>query len=132
MWMPDGNENLWIYPGMTFPYWMAQTMTGPLFSQWCQSNGKSGLEPPDWLKEVYTLFRKGYGVPDDARIDIGKGIWKILIDQVAQIGLVGLSPASMGVRVVKNTMGNIPGRIYDSPATKNPAISRTMTYYFKS
>jgi peptide/nickel transport system substrate-binding protein len=132
MWLPDGNENLWIYPGMTFPYWLAQTMTGPLFATWYQSNGTQGLEPPQWLKDVYTDFRKGYGVPVEERIPLGQNIWKILIDQVAQIGLVGLSPASMGVRVVKNNVGNVPGRIINSPATKNPAIARTMTFYFKS
>ena len=67
------------------------------------------------------MFREGYGVPDEERVALGKGIWKILIEEVAQIGLVGLSPASMGVRVVKNNMGNVPGRIYNSPASKNPA-----------
>jgi peptide/nickel transport system substrate-binding protein len=132
MWLPDGNENLWIYPGMTFPYWMAQTMTGPLFAQWYQSNGANGMEPPQWLKDVYDLFRQGYSVTPEERVPLGQQIWRTLIDEVAQIGLVGLSPASMGVRVVKNNLGNIPGRIYNSPASKNPAVSRTMTYYFTS
>ncbi|MBA2469171.1 MAG: ABC transporter substrate-binding protein [Chloroflexia bacterium] len=131
-WLPDGNENLWIYPGMTFSYWMAQTMTGPLHAQWYQSNGAQGLEPPEWLSQVYTEFRRGYGVPLEERIPLGQNIWRILIDEVAQIGLVGLSPASMGVRVVKNNMDNVPGRIYNGPASKNPAIARTQTFYFMS
>lgn len=131
-WLPDGNENLWIYPGMTFPYWLAQSATGPLYAMWYQSDGKEGADPPEWLKQVYDLFRKGYGVPDEARIDIGKNIWKILVDQCSQIGTVGLSPASMGVRVVKTNMGNIPSRIFNSPAVKNPSICRPATFYFKS
>ncbi len=48
------------------------------------------------------------------------------------IGTVGLSPAFMGVRVVKNTMGNVPARQYNSPDVRTPSVSKVMTVYFKA
>ena len=39
--------------------------------------------------------------------------------------------ASMGVRVVKTNMGNIPSRQYNSPDGKTPTISRPVTFYWK-
>ena len=40
--------------------------------------------------------------------------------------------ASMGVRVVKNNLGNIPTRMYNSPDGKTPGISRPVTFYWKN
>jgi hypothetical protein len=59
-------------------------------------------------------------------------MWKTVIEEVHVIATVGLSPAAQGTRIVKNTMGNIPTRMYNSPDGKTPAISRTPTYYFKA
>ena len=55
-----------------------------------------------------------------------------LVDNVHAIGTVGLSPAFMGVRVVKNTMGNVPSRQYNSPDVRTPSVSRMMSVYFKA
>jgi hypothetical protein len=38
----------------------------------------------------------------------------------------------MGVRIVKNTMGNIPERLYNGAAPHSPGNNLTQTYYFKS
>jgi len=46
--------------------------------------------------------------------------------------VIGLAAAVGGVRIFKNNLGNIPAREYSSPDGKTPAISRTMTFYFKS
>ena len=40
--------------------------------------------------------------------------------------------AAMGVRVVKNNMGNIPARMYNSPDGKTPGISRPATFFWKN
>ena len=44
-------------------------------------------------------------MPEEERIQLGKEIWKIVTDEVFTIGTVGLSPAAMGVRIVKNRHG---------------------------
>ena len=45
---------------------------------------------------------------EEERIKLGKEIWQIAVEERGLIGVVGLRPASQGVRVVKNNMGNIP------------------------
>ncbi len=41
------------------------------------------------------------------------------------------SPASQGVRVIKNNMGNVPERLWNSAVSDNPHIAHTETWYFK-
>jgi hypothetical protein len=71
-------------------------------------------------------------VPEEEQIKLGKEIWSIAADQVYTIGVIGLAAAVGGVRIFKNNLGNIPAREYSSPDGKTPAISRTMTFYYKS
>ncbi|MEZ4614987.1 MAG: hypothetical protein R2867_05660 [Caldilineaceae bacterium] len=105
--------------------------TGPAIGDWFASNGASGIEPTDpKVIEVLDLFRQGLqGTPED-RITIGQEIWKIITDEVWTIGTVGQSGAFMGVRVVKNNMGNIPSRQFNIQAGQTPNISRPSTFYF--
>ena len=84
------------------------------------------------MKEMMDLYRKAYGVPDDERIKLTKQVWKILAEELWTIGTVGLSPATTGVRIVKNTMGNIPDRLFNSASHKSPGSSLPPTYFFKS
>ena len=105
---------------------------GSALGTWFQSNGEKGMEPHAELREVMTLYRKAFGVPEAERIEIGKQIWRIVLDQAWSVGLVGQSPASLGVRVAKTDLGNVPARQFNSPDTKTPGISRIQTIFWKS
>jgi peptide/nickel transport system substrate-binding protein len=133
-WVADGSEHLYTFPTHIFPYDLTGG-AGALYAQWFQSGGKQGKEPPEelsGLKRVYQLYLEGFGVPEDKQVANGKEIWKLVTDQVFSIGTVGLSPASMGIRIVSNKLGNVPDRQYNSPDGKTPGISRPVTFYFKS
>ena len=84
------------------------------------------------MKELMEKWKKAFGVPEKERIQLGKDIWKIAAEDVYIIGVIGMGPASMGVRVVKNNMGNIPSRQYNSPDGKTPGISRPATFFYKN
>ena len=131
VWTGDGTDNLFLYAGNLFPTGSGNA-GGPLYGLWFETFGAKGLEPPLRLKEMMEKFRKAFGVPEAERIQLAKEIWQINTDECYRIGVVGLAAASMGVRVVKNTMGNVPERQFNSPVVKNPSISRPMTFYFKS
>jgi peptide/nickel transport system substrate-binding protein len=79
---------------------------------------------------VLELFSQGLEATPEERITIGQEIWRIITDEVWQIGTVGQSGAFMGVRVVKNNMGNIPSRQFNIQAGQTPNISRPATFYF--
>jgi peptide/nickel transport system substrate-binding protein len=51
---------------------------------------------------------------------------------VFSIGTVGLSPAVMGIRIVKNNMGNIPARQVNMQHARTPQSSHPATFFFKS
>ncbi len=129
-WTGDGTENLFQFGG-NFLNLFSNSVGGPLYGLWYQSNGAMGKEPPPRMKEMLEKFRRGYGVPEAERIALAKEVWQIHTDEVYNIGVVGLAAASMGVRVVKNNVGNVPERQYNSPVVKNPTISRPVTFYYK-
>src|SRR2546428_791503 len=91
-----------------------------------------GKEPEPRMRELMEKWKKAFGVPEKERIQLGKEVWKIAAEEVYIIGVIGMGPASMGVRVVKTNMGNIPSRQYNSPDGKTPGISRPMTFYWKN
>jgi peptide/nickel transport system substrate-binding protein len=128
----DGIEDIWAQdPGNAFPS-SGTSYNGPLYGLWFASGGTQGKEPPARMKEMMELYWKSMGVQEAERVQLGKQIWKILAEELWSIGTVGLSPATVGVRVAKNTMGNIPDRLFNSASHKSPGSSLPMTYYFKS
>lgn len=130
LWQNDGTDELYLYPYHAIPV-DPTSGTGPAFGAWYASGGKSGVEPTDpKVKEVLDLFTKGLRGTPEERVTIGQDIWKIITDEVWTIGTVGQSGAFMGVRVVKNNMGNIPSRLFNIQAGQTPNIARPMTYFF--
>jgi peptide/nickel transport system substrate-binding protein len=131
-WNNDGSEHLFTFPLHVFPFELAAVASsGPLYVKWFHSAGTQGKEPEPRMKELMEKWKKAFGVPEKERIQLGKEIWKIAAEEVYIIGVIGMGPASMGVRVVKNNMGNIPSRQYNSPDGKTPGISRPATFFYK-
>ena len=132
-WNNDGSEHLFTFPLHVFPFELAAVATsGPLYVKWFHSAGTQGKEPEPRMKELMEKWKKAFGVPEKERIQLGKDIWRIEAEEVYIIGVVGQGPASMGVRVVKTDLGNIPSRMYNSPDGKTPGISRPATFYWKN
>ncbi|MEZ4658527.1 MAG: ABC transporter substrate-binding protein [Caldilineaceae bacterium] len=130
LWQNDGTDELYLYPYHALP--VANTSaTGPAYGDWYSSNGAQGIEPTDESHlKVFDMFSQALKATPEERITIGQDIWKIITDEVWTIGTVGQSGAFMGVRVVKNNMGNIPSRQFNIQAGQTPNISRPSTFYF--
>ncbi|MER9533835.1 ABC transporter substrate-binding protein [Mesorhizobium sp. M0309] len=126
----DGSDHLFAYPDQILPVWSGSAI-GPLWGAWHVSKGQQGVEPDAVMKEILAKYTAGLVASDEDRIRLGKEIWAALIDNVYCIGGIGLSPAFGGIRVVKNTMSNVPTRQYNGPDGKTSAQSRLMTVFFK-
>jgi peptide/nickel transport system substrate-binding protein len=126
----DGSEHLFTFPFHVFPFDNTSEF-GPLYGLWFQSGGSKGKEPPPRLRQLYAMYTQAFGVPEEERLRLGKEIWKIVIDEQWSIGIAGLSPAAMGIRVAKVNLGNVPARQFNSPDTKTPAISQPVTFFWK-
>lgn len=132
-WNNDGSEHLFTFPGHVFPYDPnSLASSGILYTQWFQSAGTQGKAPPPRLRELMEKWRKAFGVPEEERIKLGKEVWKIAAEEVYVIGVIGMGAASMGVRLAKVNLGNVPSRQYNSPDGKTPGISRPVTFYWKN
>jgi peptide/nickel transport system substrate-binding protein len=126
----DGSDHIFSFPNTLLPMYDGAS-SGPEWGKWAASNGTLGRKPAPWMVQVMENFKRCFTLTDEQRVPVAKEMWALLIDNVHMIGTVGLSPAFMGVRVVKNTMGNVPARQYSSPDVRTPSISKVMTVYFK-
>jgi len=131
-WANDGSEVLFLFPRHALPVDAAEAHMGMAFARWYASNGTAGKKPddPEMLK-AFDLFRAAYGMNDEDRTKAAKELWKIIVEQEWSIGTVGQSPAFMGVRIVKNNMGNIPSRQVNAQHVRTPHSSWPETFYFK-
>ena len=107
-----------------------EPFTGPLYAKWFASNGEQGTKPtdPDLLKAM-DLLRSGAGVEEAPRMEIGKQIRQLIVDNQWVIGTVGFVP---NVRVISNKMGNVPERISWRSRCRTPGATHPSTYYFKA
>ncbi len=130
-WTNDGSDDMFGNPWSRVVPAEPISDMGPLYGLWYQSDGKEGEEPPPELREAMELFKDAYFMTDEERLEAGRQIWATHVDQVWTIGVVGMGPASMGVRVYNEDLGNVPARQYNSPTAKNPSISRPQTFFWK-
>ena len=129
-WGNDGTDTLFIFPFWLVPLQSVDWVSAP-YGTWFASNGTNGKEPPAPMRRVMELYTRGFTVPFEERVALGKEIWKIHLDEVWQIGVVGQAGAVMGVRVVSTKMGNVPQRQANLNTYKPPAISWPQTFFFQ-
>lgn len=133
LWVCDGTEKLSLYPQFTLPLNDPGAYLGPVFANWYASGGKVGKQPtdPELLKAI-AMFQSSFGKQTDERYKMCQEVWKIAVEQCWTVGTVGLSPAQLGVRIVKNNVGNAPSRQANGQAVRTPCSSQPTTFYFKS
>jgi peptide/nickel transport system substrate-binding protein len=131
-WANDGSEMLFLFPRHVLPVDAAEAHMGMAYAKWYASKGAAGKKPDDpEMQKAFDLFRNAYGMKEEDRVKTAKEIWKIVVEQTWSIGTVGQSPAFMGVRLVKNNMGNVPDRQTNAQHVRTPYSSQPITFYFK-
>jgi peptide/nickel transport system substrate-binding protein len=134
LWSNGGSELIYLFPQHAIPVIPGDaSYMAPLTATWYASGGQQGKKPTDpQMLKALDLFRSASGLKDEERIKTARDIWKILVEEQWSIGVVGLSPAFMGVRVVSSKMGNIPARQMNAQHCRTPGSSHPATFYFKS
>jgi len=132
-WTVGGSENLYLFPRHVLPVDPAECHIGMPFARWYATSGAAGKKPtnPEMLR-AFDLYRSAAGKREAERTKIAQDILKIIVEECWVIGTVGLSPAFMGVRIVKNNMGNIPARQTNAQHARTPNTSHPATFFFKS
>lgn len=133
MWANDGSELIYAFPRHALPVDPAEAMMGPLIARWFVTGGQEGVAPKEEaMLTAFDLFRQAGGQTTEESNKTAQEIWKIIVDNVFSIGTVGVSPAVMGIRVVKNTMGNIPARQVNMQHARTPQSSHPATFFFRN
>jgi peptide/nickel transport system substrate-binding protein len=128
----NGSESLYLYTVPVLPMDPQSSFGGAAIAQWYASNGASGTAPTDpALLKGFELLRSAVGQTEEQRTETAKELWKLLVDQVWSIGLVGQSPAYMGTRVVNLKLENVPARTCTSQHCRTPWSGHPDQWYYK-
>ncbi|MGQ9629410.1 MAG: ABC transporter substrate-binding protein [bacterium] len=131
LWSNGGTEQLYLYPYHALPL-HTESMYGVPYYKWYSTGGKEGKRPTDpQLLKALELYASAAGLKEAERNKVAQEIWKILVDEQFGIGVVGLSPAFLGVRIVSNKMGNVPDRQVNAQHMRTPSSARPTTLFFK-
>jgi peptide/nickel transport system substrate-binding protein len=132
LWSNNGSESLYLYTIPVLPIDPQSSFGGAAYAQWYASNGAVGIKPTDpELLKGFALLRSAVSEPEARRTEIAQEIWKLLVDQVWSIGIVGQSPAYMGTRVVNERLENVPARTCVSQHCRTPWSGHPEQWYYR-
>lgn len=129
----NGNEDVFIDQTGIVPTTMVTGPMGIPYAKWYLSGGKDGVKPPNSMKlliNAMDMVGRGSAASDSERIQIGKQIYMMHVDQVWSIGVVGFGLTIYGLYLANNKLGNVPKRIINSGLYRNPTIALPMTFYY--
>jgi len=112
------------------PYHEFWPIMGLPWMDWKTSDGKSGEEPPSWVKRLWEIADEfKTTIPGTERyLELGKEMVKINLENLVVIGTLGNIPL---VTVVNNRLGNIPKWTINSSSFGYSYPYRTDQWYIK-
>ena len=128
----NGSESLFLYTLPVLPVDPQSSFGGVAYAQWYTSNGTAGIKPTDpKLLAAFALLRTAASQTEERRTEIARELWKMLVDEVWSIGVVGQTPAFMGTRVVNERLENVPSRTCISQHCRTPWGGHPEQWYYK-
>jgi peptide/nickel transport system substrate-binding protein len=129
------NEDTGGFPFTGAPKYDPRTSPGlafaPLMRQWYATGGKEGVEPPPEIQKIVEIIDKAKTVGPEEQIALAKELYAHWVDQMYEIGIIGLSPMVQGVAVVNNDLMNVPLQLGNDWPLRTPGNARPETWYFK-
>ncbi|MBI3514006.1 MAG: ABC transporter substrate-binding protein [Proteobacteria bacterium] len=103
---------------------------GPLFSQWAQSKGKEGQEPPAELKRIMAIVDTAKSVAPAEQIKLAQELFRLWSEGVYEIGTIGLTPMVQGVVVAATGFRNVPTTLGNDWPLRSPGNARSEQFFF--
>ena len=82
--------------------------------------------------DLLEMHKRGPGLPEDERNALGKEIYKTIVENQYNIGIVGLSPMVHGVIVKKNDLNNVPDTAANDWPLRTPNTGFPEQWYYGS
>lgn len=103
---------------------------GPLYKTWYDTGGAEGVEPPDEWKQVVALQDQAKTVGPEEQNEIAKEIFTIYVDNLWDIGIVGLTATDQGVAVVSSNLRNVPEDLTKDWGLRTPGNGKPETWFY--
>jgi peptide/nickel transport system substrate-binding protein len=104
---------------------------GPLWKTWYDTNGKQGVEPPPEAKKIIELQDKAKTVGPADQVKIAQELFKVWVDNMFEIGTVGLTATDQGVVVVNVKLHNVPTSVIKGWLLRTPGNGRPEVWFFR-
>jgi peptide/nickel transport system substrate-binding protein len=132
-----GTDDPFLNPGSFLPVvnnFYAGTFSIP-YSLWFTSNGEKGEKPPaslfEPLNQAVEIYYEGLRtVDDEQRNEMGKELFRLHVDNVWTIGVVGYGVGTYGMYLANDDLKNVPRRILSTNHQFSPENTFPMTFFY--
>ena len=112
---------------------IAATLHGPGCAIWLENPDNEHAYPcAQESIDLLEMHKLGPGLPSAERNALGKEIYKTIVENQYNIGIVGLSPMVQGVIVRKNELKNVPDEAGNDWPLRTPNTGFPEQWYFSS
>lgn len=129
VWNEDSTGFTFSYIDKRAPH-QPDNFIGPGFGLWVQSNGEQGIEPLQEFKDLLAMHLEGTTLPEAERNELGKEIYRTIVENMYNIGIVGLSPMVQGVLVTNAKLRNVPEQGGNDWPLRTPATAFPEQIYY--
>jgi peptide/nickel transport system substrate-binding protein len=102
---------------------------GPLFGQWAHSRGKEGMEPTPPVKRIMEIVDTARTVGPDQQVKLAQELFRLWVDNLYEIGTVGLTPMVQGVVVANTRFRNVPTTLGNDWPLRSPGNARSEQFF---
>ncbi|MCO6452305.1 MAG: ABC transporter substrate-binding protein [Caldilineales bacterium] len=102
----------------------------PLVRQWINSGGAEGVEPTPEIAKLMEIIDEAKLSDRDRQIELAQELFRVWVDNLWEVGTVGLTPMVQGVLVVNDNLHNVPEVAGNDWPLRTPGNTRPEQYYF--
>ena len=103
---------------------------GPLYGRWAQTKGAEGVEPPASIKRIMEIVDQAKTVGPEQQAKLAQELFRVWVDNLWEIGTVGLTPMVQGVVVANARFRNVPTTLGNDWPLRSPGNARAEQFYF--
>lgn len=101
----------------------------PLWNRWRDTNGKEGVEPPDWVKRIWEIQNARVQVATEKeRLALDAEGWKLLVENV---GIIGTVEGAKTPLILSQDFGNVEYG-FDKEFVGPNYLGNVLQFYYKN
>ena len=103
---------------------------GPLYGRWAQTKGAEGVEPPAPVKRIMEIVDQAKTVAPEQQAKLAQELFRIWVDNLWEVGTIGLTPMVQGVVVANTRFRNVPTTLGNDWPLRSPGNARVEQFFF--